>query len=491
MTSAAAALEAAPMEQEFLEPGRLDTELARSPDAGFDHPPIDAERSGSWEGCPYLARLAIQNPELAAAEARRYYDNQAAEAEAAKKDRSSEAATNEESFWESLEADLGLSDSKPDHALPAPPPTVLTPATAVETMTIPPHEPVPQELVRPPSPAEETGVLPELHPLLPEIAAASAIEPAAIPQPVHREAPSAKAKAEPVNESTVVAVSTVEESAERSESPQTDKSPALVDNVAPTYPSIRHAEIEPAPLQETPAAAPLDLPVVESAPAASLLHDTVPDVLEPAPVRRFAPEVPEVIETYCELEALLQARPQPQQLVESDRCTDSELPDLLPPIAHETDDPPEVAVVLAGVFADIPAAKEDKIEATPAELRTILSAIAAELPACYSSPDMETTASPVHITPELTEQLLTLMRALGYEQPQQPLVGYVEKYGAEQLLQLFRQVCTRYLNNDDYGKRELLMPMQSALATDDDIYARVGRMLLAAAALLRRSMAYN
>ena len=81
------------------------------------------------------------------------------------------------------------------------------------------------------------------------------------------------------------------------------------------------------------------------------------------------------------------------------------------------------------------------------------------------------------ITPELTQKLLVLLRAVGYEDPREVLVDFVSQHSLEFLLQAIRYLYQ--LLDDD--RRELsprLSVNLSSLRADDALGARVGRAIL-------------
>jgi hypothetical protein len=94
-----------------------------------------------------------------------------------------------------------------------------------------------------------------------------------------------------------------------------------------------------------------------------------------------------------------------------------------------------------------------------------------------SSSDNETEEKKLVITPELTQQLLTLLRAVGYDNPQEVLVAFIKQYNFEFLLQAIRYLSQ--LCNDD-SRQELLHKQATiiALTSDEPLTARLGRAIL-------------
>ncbi len=97
------------------------------------------------------------------------------------------------------------------------------------------------------------------------------------------------------------------------------------------------------------------------------------------------------------------------------------------------------------------------------ELRAILQDIAEVLPLSYYV-DEETSEQHIKITPELTEQLLLLLRSLGYEQPKEALVEFVRVYGLTFLLQAIQYMCQ--LSNT-IEQQEFLASTSVAVTRDD------------------------
>lgn len=87
------------------------------------------------------------------------------------------------------------------------------------------------------------------------------------------------------------------------------------------------------------------------------------------------------------------------------------------------------------------------------ELRAILRGITEVLPHSYYI-NKKTDEQRIRITPELTEQLLLLLRSLGYEQPKEVLIGFMQLYGLAYLLQALQYMCQ--LDGAD-ERREILI----------------------------------
>jgi hypothetical protein len=85
---------------------------------------------------------------------------------------------------------------------------------------------------------------------------------------------------------------------------------------------------------------------------------------------------------------------------------------------------------------------------------------------------------PLRITPEITQKLLVLLRAVGYEDPQEALLKFVADHSPEFLL-----LTVRYLyqlaNEDTQPETQFIkIPALSAVGDDDPIPVRLGRAII-------------
>jgi hypothetical protein len=85
----------------------------------------------------------------------------------------------------------------------------------------------------------------------------------------------------------------------------------------------------------------------------------------------------------------------------------------------------------------------------------------------------------IALTPELTQKLLELLRALGYKNPQEVLAFFISKHGLEFLIHAMRYL---YVLSVDYTQHESLI--QSTIVCVDDVgdispQARFGRAIIA------------
>ena len=94
-----------------------------------------------------------------------------------------------------------------------------------------------------------------------------------------------------------------------------------------------------------------------------------------------------------------------------------------------------------------------------------------------SSSDNATEEKKMVITPELAQQLLTLLRAVGYDNPQEVLLAFVKQHDFEFLLQAIRYL-SQLCNDDD--RKELLYKQATITASksDESLTARLGGAIL-------------
>jgi hypothetical protein len=93
------------------------------------------------------------------------------------------------------------------------------------------------------------------------------------------------------------------------------------------------------------------------------------------------------------------------------------------------------------------------------------------------APLTEATERVQPMTPELTQRLLTLLKAVGYQNPGEALVAFVSRHDIEFLLQAIRYLSR--LANADY-RQEFLPPVLMARtpqATSEDILVQVGKRI--------------
>jgi hypothetical protein len=99
-------------------------------------------------------------------------------------------------------------------------------------------------------------------------------------------------------------------------------------------------------------------------------------------------------------------------------------------------------------------------EPTQEVISAILRDIESELPNCFDLREGEKPRP--HITPELTEKAITLLRHLGYENPGEILVVFVKQHSLDFLLQALQYLCL----TDENRRMELLLV--SARLSDDN-----------------------
>lgn len=109
------------------------------------------------------------------------------------------------------------------------------------------------------------------------------------------------------------------------------------------------------------------------------------------------------------------------------------------------------------------------------ELSKILQELKVAIPVCYIV--QETEEIKPQITPEMTEKLLMLLRALGYQSPSEALVRFVGSYNLAFLLQALEYLCQL---NDINNRQEFAAASVAITATntdDDTDRLRLGRVL--------------
>ncbi len=114
-------------------------------------------------------------------------------------------------------------------------------------------------------------------------------------------------------------------------------------------------------------------------------------------------------------------------------------------------------------------------ETERASLWAIMQEIEMALPACYVRQEGTETGPKPQITPEMTEKLLILLRALGYQNPKEELVNFVTKYGLAFLLQALEYMSQ--LCDDDSRQEFLVASTNTTIANDDSARLRLGKVL--------------
>lgn len=82
------------------------------------------------------------------------------------------------------------------------------------------------------------------------------------------------------------------------------------------------------------------------------------------------------------------------------------------------------------------------------------------------------------ITPEMTQKLLVLLRAVGYDEPGEVLIGFIKQHGFEFLLQAIRYL---YQLSDDTNRQEFLSSKAvdfTSKDADEPLTARIGRAIM-------------
>jgi hypothetical protein len=91
-----------------------------------------------------------------------------------------------------------------------------------------------------------------------------------------------------------------------------------------------------------------------------------------------------------------------------------------------------------------------------------LKEIETELPNCYIAQENE--KSKLRITPKMTEKLLILLNQLGYENPKEVLLNFVNKFGVSFLLQSLTYFCRQPYDDE---RKEILVQSTWQLQSDD------------------------
>lgn len=107
-------------------------------------------------------------------------------------------------------------------------------------------------------------------------------------------------------------------------------------------------------------------------------------------------------------------------------------------------------------------------------IRHIVQEIKKALPECYVHRGAEDVEPKLQITPEMTEKILTLLRALGYQNPGEALINFVTRYDLAFLLQALEHLCQL---NDKENRREFLLSSITSNAIDDT-QQRFGKTIL-------------
>ncbi|HEY5549778.1 MAG TPA: hypothetical protein VIK37_01065 [Candidatus Saccharimonadales bacterium] len=151
----------------------------------------------------------------------------------------------------------------------------------------------------------------------------------------------------------------------------------------------------------------------------------------------------------------------------------SEEPVTLEAIQEEANEQPleQTLVQLVELLSGAPEKADAETEEN--KLYAILQGIEDAMPACYIG--QEAAETKPRITAEMTEKLLRLLRALGYENPKEVLVSFVARFDLAFLLQTLKYLCQ--LNNE-HNRQEFLAVFSTFPANDDDdTRLRIGKML--------------
>jgi hypothetical protein len=153
-------------------------------------------------------------------------------------------------------------------------------------------------------------------------------------------------------------------------------------------------------------------------------------------------------------------------------------PDLETIVATANEQPLETTLIqLATHLTEASAETPEAVAIT-----TILQQIVAELPAPLAAHDLDDLApNEPRITPELTEKLLLLVEALGYDDPSSTLVKFVAQHDLDFLLQTMGYISQITPRTPQYDKQEFLPHTLAAFApisTGVPITNRLGRIIL-------------
>lgn len=108
-------------------------------------------------------------------------------------------------------------------------------------------------------------------------------------------------------------------------------------------------------------------------------------------------------------------------------------------------------------------------------LAPVIKDIEKLLPACYVYKETTRSELKPHITPEMIEKLLALLRILGYQNPREALMSCVSRYNLVFLLQALEYISQ--LNNVENKKDFLITSATSISADDGIIQLRLGKLL--------------
>lgn len=128
---------------------------------------------------------------------------------------------------------------------------------------------------------------------------------------------------------------------------------------------------------------------------------------------------------------------------------------------------------------DTPALSELEVE-----LNAILQEIVEILPTVYSI-NKETQEKRINITPEMTQKLLMLLRSIGYQNPRDALIEFVQLRGLTFLFQAIQCMCQL---NHEKNRKEFLTKVLTLTSDNNNSRVRLS-MLLASLAINRPQLA--
>lgn len=145
--------------------------------------------------------------------------------------------------------------------------------------------------------------------------------------------------------------------------------------------------------------------------------------------------------------------------------------------AAANDRPLEETLVQLSLYLRAAAETADDVspDTVAGAIREALSDLAEILPPAGTSADQ---AERPAITPEMTQKLLILLRAAGYDNPREALVGFVERNDFEFLMQAIRYL---YQLSDSTSRQEFLSSNPSIfmpVSTDEPFTTRLGRAIM-------------
>jgi len=185
----------------------------------------------------------------------------------------------------------------------------------------------------------------------------------------------------------------------------------------------------------------------------------------------------EVLETFTDLMVALDPEaggPVVPNLFEefiADEDRPEVVPDIETIIVNANEQPLEETLVQLSFSLVETSSQDYDLSSIESALKDVVEALGQD------SVDLVITEAEQVITPELTQKLLILLRAVGYEDPREVLVDFVSQHNLEFLLQAIRYLYQ--LLDDD--RRELSPRVSvslSSLRADDALGARLGRAIL-------------